>query len=153
ASASVPWALFYYYLMTGDATYMTNNSGLAFSTASAVGFPPTSGSPYDSNLFYDSANALVHGNNVWEDSNDDFIYSNGAIVRGLRDAANIAGVVGNASTATAFRARANAIKCGIDARIDFRVEPSGTGHVGLTVPLGLHTPDGPLMTDRVEWAH
>ena len=85
--------MFYYYLMTGDATYMTNNSGLAFSTASAVGFAPTGGSPYDSNLYYDSANALIHGNNVWEDSNDDFIYSNAAIVRGLRDAANVADVV------------------------------------------------------------
>ena len=152
-SASVPWAMFYYYLITGDATYLTNHSDLAFSTANAVGFPPPGGSPYDANLYYDSANNLVHGNNVWEDSNDNFIYSNGAIVRGLRDAANIADFVGNASTAAAFRARADAIKSGIDARIDYRVEPSDISQMGLVVPYEVYQPNDPRMTNMVEWIH
>jgi hypothetical protein len=152
-SASVPWAMFYYYSITGDAAYLTNNSGLAFSTASAVGFAPTGGSPYDGNLFYDATFNLVHGNNVWEDSNDEFIYSNAAIVRGLRDAANIADLIGNASTATAFRARANLIKSGIDARIDARVEPSDISHVGLVVPYEVYEPNDTRMTNMVEWIH
>ncbi len=152
-SASVPWAMFYYYSITGDAAYLTNNFSMAFSTASAVGFAPTGGSPYDANLYYDSTFSLVHGNNVWEDSNDEFIYSNAAIVRGLRDAANIADLVGNASTATAFRARANSIKGGIDARIDARVEPSDISHMGLVVPYEVYEPNDARMTNMVEWIH
>jgi len=152
-SASVPWAMYYYYAITGDAAYLTNHAALALSTASAVGFAPPGGSPYDSNLFFDTGNSLVHGNNVWEDSNGEFIYSNGAIVRGLRDAANIADIVGNASTATAFRVRADLIKGGIDARIDFRVEPADISHAGLVVPYEVYEPNAARMTNMVEWIH
>lgn len=148
-SASVPWAVYYYYLLTGDGAYLTNNAELAISNARAS----SEDSPYDGNLYYDDPNNLIHGNNVWEDSNDDFIYSNAAIVRGLRDAANAAEYVGNTTTASVFRARANTIVTGINARIDSRVEPADISHMGMVVPYEAYEPNDARMTNMVEWIH
>lgn len=148
-TASVPWALYYHYLLTGDGAFATNYSDLAISAARACS-EDTTKDP-NGQLYFDDPNNLVHGNNVWEDSNDDFIYSNAAIVRGLRDAARFADLVGNTSTAATFRARADTIKGGIDARIDAKVEPADISHLGMVMPYEVYEPNDPRMTNMVEW--
>src|SRR5207247_1292826 len=100
-----------------------------------------------------SAFGLMNGNNVWEDSFGLFIYSNASIVRGLRDAANIADYVGQGGWAGTFRSRATGIKAGIDARIDSRVEPADISHLGLAVPYEVYTPADSRMQAIAEWIH
>jgi GH15 family glucan-1,4-alpha-glucosidase len=144
-TASVPWGLYYHYLTTGDAGFLTNFYALAYQCASAS----SEGSCSNGQVF--SAFGLMNGNNVWEDSFGLFIYSNSSIVRGLRDAANIADIVGQSATAAVWRARANTIKSGIDARIDNRVEPADISQLGLAVPYEVYAPNDPRMTNVVEW--
>ena len=145
-SASIPWGIYYHYLTTGDGAFLTNYWDLVFQTANASSENSCFFSGVVTNLF-----GLMNGNSVWEDSFGLFIYSNGSIVRGLNDAANIAAYVGSNSWATTFRNRANGIKAGIDARIDNRVEPADISHVGLVVPYEVYTPSDPRMTNMVEW--
>jgi GH15 family glucan-1,4-alpha-glucosidase len=144
-TASVPWGLYYHYLTTGDAGFLTNFYTLAYQCASAS----SEGSCSNAQVF--SAFDLMNGNNVWEDSFGLFIYSNSSIVRGLRDAANIADIVGQSATAAVWRARANSIKSGIDARIDNVVEPADISQLGLAVPYEVYAPNDPRMTNVVEW--
>ncbi len=144
-TASIPWGLYYHYLTTGDAGFLTNFYTLAYQCASAS----SEGSCSNSQVF--SAFGLMNGNNVWEDSFGLFIYSNSSIVRGLRDAANIADIVGQSATAAVWRARANSIKSGIDARIDNVVEPADISQLGLAVPYEVYAPNDPRMTNVVEW--
>ena len=146
-TASVPWGLYYHYLATGDGKFLTNYWNLAFQCANAS----SENSCSNANVF--SAFGLMNGNNVWEDSFGLFIYSNGSIVRGLNDAANIATYVGSNSWATTFHTRATTIKSGIDARIDNRVEPADISHLGLVVPYEVYTPNDPRMTNVVEWVN
>ncbi|MCG3150673.1 MAG: hypothetical protein PCFJNLEI_04164 [Verrucomicrobiae bacterium] len=152
-SASVPWAVNYLYQLTGDAAQLAGYTNLAFSAIHSVGFAPPGGSPYDANLYFDETYNLVHGNNVWEDSNALFIYSNASIVRGLRDAALIADAFNLSATATAYRARADLIRTGIDARIDARVEPADISHLGMVYPYDAYAANDARMTNMVEWIH
>ncbi len=144
-TASIPWGLYYHYLATGDAGFLTNYYTLAYQCASAS----SEASCSNSQVF--SSFGLMNGNNVWEDSFGLFIYSNGSIVRGLNDAANIADVVGQSATASVWRTRATGIKSGIDARIDAKVEPADISHLGLAVPYEVYAPNDPRMTNVVEW--
>ncbi|HXI83336.1 MAG TPA: hypothetical protein VNL17_04505 [Verrucomicrobiae bacterium] len=146
-TASVPWGLYYHYLATGDGGFLTNYWNLAYQCANAS----SENSCSNANVF--SAFGLMNGNNVWEDSFGLFIYSNGSIVRGLNDAANIATYVGSNSWATTFHSRATGIKTGIDARIDNRVEPADISHLGLVVPYEVYAPNDPRMTNVVEWVN
>jgi hypothetical protein len=150
-TASMPWGLYYHYLTTGDGGFLTNYWNLAFQAANASS---------ETSCFFTncpacvySAFGLMNGNNVWEDSFGLFMYSNASIVRGLNDAANIATYVGSNSWASTFQNRASGIKTGIDARIDFRVEPADISHLGLVVPYEVYTPNDPRMTNVVEWVN
>ena len=58
------WGLYYHYLITGDASFVTNYYQLALQTAYASYYDSTN----DSNAHYDFANNLMYGENVWEDS-------------------------------------------------------------------------------------
>jgi len=146
-TASVPWGLYYHYLATGDSTFVTNYWQLARQTAYACYW----GSTNDPNAYYDFTYNLMHGESVWEDSSDLFLYSNSSIVRGLRDAANLADMMGSSSEASTWRTQANTMKGGLDGRIDSRTEPADISQLGLAVPYEVYAPNDPRMTNVVEW--
>ncbi len=152
-SASVPWGMYYHYLSTGDGSFLSNYWNLAFTSINAS----SENSCSNSIVFYDGTNNLMNGNNVWEDTNGEHIYSNASIVRGLRDAANIANFVGsglwNGGTnwPSTWTTRANNIVTGIVARMNFQVEPADISHLGIAVPYEVLQPNNTNMTNVVEW--
>ena len=146
-SASVPWGIWFHYQMTGDQNFLNSYWNLAYTTARASS--ENSGINPDVKSVY----GLMNGNNVWEDSWGPFIYSNGSIVRGLRDAANIADVLGQGGWASTFRSRADGIKTAIDSRIDARVEPADISHLGLVVPYEVYAPTDGRMRAIDDWIH
>jgi len=152
-TASVPWGMYYHYLSTGNGAFLSNYWNLAFTTANAC----SENSCSNSLVYYDSSNNLMNGNNVWEDTDGEHIYSNASIVRGLRDAANIANFVGsglwNGGTnwPSVWQGRANNIVTGIVARMNFKVEPADISHLGIAVPYEVLAPNDPHMTNAVEW--
>lgn len=149
-TASVPWGLWQHYLITGHGGFLNDFWNLAYTSARAS----SEDSALDSRLNYNDTFNLVDSMNCWEDSFGLFLYSNGSVVRGLRDAANIADhIPGQSAWANTFRNRANAIKGGIDARIDARVEPSDISHLGLVYPYEVYAPTNARMTNMVEWLH
>lgn len=85
-TASVPWGLWQHYLITGHGGFLNDFWNLAYTSARAS----SEDSALDSRLNYNDTFNLVDSMNCWEDSFGLFLYSNGSVVRGLRDAANIA---------------------------------------------------------------
>ena len=89
----------------------------------------------------------MHSNNVWEDSWDDFLYSNGQVERGLRDAATIATRLGHSSDAALFTSRADDIHTGIIDRLGWDGENTDISQLGLVYPFRLVTPvQGPMLS-------
>jgi len=146
-TAVVPWGLYYHYLVTGDTNFVANYYQLALQSAFACYYSSTN----DSNAYYDFATNLMHGENVWEDSSDDFLYSNGAIVRGLKDAANLAFMVGDNVNGAAWTNQVGFITGGLTNRMNARIEPADISQLGLSVPYEVFAPNNPLMTNVVEW--
>jgi hypothetical protein len=153
-TSSVPWGMYYHYLVTGDGAFLSNNWNLAYTSARASSEDSAVNPVF---LNYDDATHLIWSWNVWEDKTNEHVYSNGSVVRGLEDAASIGDVVGSNSWATTFRTRATDIKgngsWGIVKRLNDKVEPSDISHLGLTIPYEVFTPNDPLMTNIVEWLH
>jgi len=147
-TASVPWGLYYHYLATGDGSFLTNNWNLAFTSANASS---ETGCSNSADEFFDAANNLMSTWNVWEETKGEHLYSNASIVRGLRDAANIATLIGSNSWATTFQNRASLIVTGIVARMNSRVEPADISHLGIAVPFEVLPPSDPHMTNVIEW--
>ncbi|MCB9866669.1 MAG: hypothetical protein H6816_08565 [Phycisphaerales bacterium] len=91
-------------------------------------------SSIDTRLYYNDSTNLMHSNNLWEDSFDEFIYSNASVVRGLEDAARIADVLdqnvcpGGPGTCnyhndkSLFNNRAAAIRGGLATRVNGNYE-------------------------------
>jgi GH15 family glucan-1,4-alpha-glucosidase len=148
-TATVPWGLYYHYLITGEGSFVTNYYPLALQAAFASYYSSTN----DSNAYYDFATNLMHGENVWEDSNDEFLYSNAAIVRGLRDAANLAAMVGDTSNGPTWTAQTGYITGGLTNRINSHYEPADISQLGMAVPFEVFEPNNPLMTNVVEWIY
>ncbi|HVM59329.1 MAG TPA: glycosyl hydrolase family 65 protein [Verrucomicrobiae bacterium] len=148
ATASVPWGLYDHYLTTGDGSFLTDNWNLAFTSANASSETSCRNT---AGVYFDPTYDLMSTWNVWEDSMGEHIYSNAGVVRGLRDAANIAAFVGSNHWATTFRERADVIVTGIVARMDYRVEPADISHLGIAVPYEVLSPADPHMTNVVEW--
>jgi hypothetical protein len=148
-TAGVPWGAYYYYLITGDTGFLSDYWNLIYSSARAS----SETSAIDSRLNYNATFHLMDGNNVWEDAFGLFLYSNASVVRGLRDAASIADLLGQTGWASAFRTRADAIKSGLDARLDARVEPADISHLGLVHPFEVYSATDPRMTNMIEWIH
>jgi GH15 family glucan-1,4-alpha-glucosidase len=151
-TASIPWGMYYHYLATGDGAFLSNNWNLAYTSARASKGDTTNNTTF---LNYDAGTHLIWTWNVWEDKTNEHLYSNGSVVRGLQDAANIADYIGQSATAAVFRASATDItgngSQGIVKRINDRVEPSDISHLGLVVPFEVFQPNNPLMTNVVEW--
>ncbi|MGO9610234.1 MAG: glycosyl hydrolase family 65 protein [Verrucomicrobiia bacterium] len=146
-TAVVPWGLYYHYLTTGDAGFVTNYYQLALQSAYASYYDSTN----DSNAKYDFSTNLMHGENVWEDSSDEFLYSNASIVRGLRDAANLAAMMGDISNEGTWTAQTGYITGGLTNRINSHYEPADISQLGMSVPFEVFEPNSALMTNVVEW--
>ena len=150
-TASVPWALFYIYSITGDAGFLSNHWNLAYTSARASSEDSTIN---PGGLYYDDTFNLMFANNVWEDQNMLTVYGNASVVRGLYDAANIADVVGQSGWASTFRSRAATIRdSGIVPRLNANVEAADISLLGLTVPYEVFEPNDPKMTNIVEKIH
>ena len=146
-TASVPWGLYYHYMVTGDATFLTNHWNLAYTSGRAS----SENSSINSDLYI--AFGLMRSWNAWEDQLGLHVYSNASIIRGLRDAANIADIVGQSFWAGEFRTRANNFKSAVDARVDFKVESTDITHFGMAVPYEVYEPNEARMTNIVEQLH
>ncbi|HUK84069.1 MAG TPA: glycoside hydrolase family 15 protein [Verrucomicrobiae bacterium] len=149
-TASVPWGAYYHYLTTKDGAFLTNYWSLVRESAYASYWSSTN----DSRAHYDFAYNLMNGNNVWEDSFGLFIYSNSSVVRGLRDAANLADLMNSPSEASTWRGQAEIIRTnGIIPRVNARVEPADISHLGMAVPYEVFTPTDSVMVAVNEWIH
>jgi hypothetical protein len=135
-TANVPWAGYYHYLTTGSLSFLNNNYAMFYEAGRAM----SEDSGIDSRLYYDDPRQLMHGNNVWEDSWDTFLYSNATVERGLRDSARIAALTGHAGDQTMFNSRADAIHTGLNWRLDENKENTDISQIGLVWPCETHSP-------------
>ena len=101
-TAAVPWGVYYHYGVTGDTNFLSSNYAMVHDAA----YASSSTSALDGRMYYDTPNNLMHSMNVWEDSFDDFLYSNAGVERGLRDAAAIAKLLGMSADSNTFNTRA-----------------------------------------------
>lgn len=141
-TAVFPWGLYYHYLVTGDAEFLVGHYSsvrdAAFTCSSNPGDPALL-----PKLNYNATERLMWSNNVWEDSYNFFIYSNANVVRGLRDAASIASLLGNAADAADFTNRANTIQSGLDDRCNANAEVTDISQLGLVYPFKVYSPTDP----------
>ncbi len=153
-TAVFPWMTWYNYLVEGDASYFNlaepgnpANTTYAAVKDAAIAMSQTStvdGSRLNLRPSYPgSSTQQMYSNNIWEDSYDTFAFSNANIVRGLRDAAQIAGLLGQPADATDFASRANAILAGLNDKLDWNRENTDISLLGIVYPWETHTPDDP----------
>lgn len=147
-TAVYPWGLKFQHDVEGDVGYLNSH----YLTVYEAGLASSEDSDIDSRLRFEDAVNLMYSNNVWEDSFDVFIYSNANVVRGLRDAAAIAGTLAHTDDANLFNARADTILSGLDARLDWNGENTDISQLGISYPFRTHAPDSPrvaLVVDRI----
>lgn len=140
-TAVVPWGVGYHFDATGDSAFLADNYQMVYEAALAS----SQDSNLSSQLFYDDANRLMHSNNVWEDSYDDFLYSNASVERGLREAARIATRLGKPSDSTLFTNRAGDIHQGILGRLAWDGENTDISQLGLSYPFECLAPGSAQM--------
>jgi GH15 family glucan-1,4-alpha-glucosidase len=145
-TAAVPWGAYYHYLVTGDAGFLGQNYTMVYEAGRAS----SEDSSIDTRLYYDDPYQLMHSNNLWEDAWGDFLYSNAAVERGLRDAASIATVLGHPTDAALFTGRANNIHAGMNARLVWDGENTDISLLGLAWPMNLYNLTDPLITHVVD---
>lgn len=153
-TAVIPWMIKYTYDATGDVNYLTEaeagnpaNTNYAIVKDAAIAMSQTS--KVDSSRlnhrpsYSGSSTQMMYSNNVWEDSYDTFIMSNANIVRGLRDAASIAGTLGLPADAADFLNRANGIQAGLNDKLDWNRENTDISMLGIVYPFGTHAANDP----------
>jgi GH15 family glucan-1,4-alpha-glucosidase len=162
-TAVIPWLIYYHYLVTGDAAFLTeaepgnpDNSNYEIVKDAAVAMSQTSkNDPTRMNhrpSYPGSSTLMMYSNNVWEDSYDTFIMSNANIVRGLRDAAAIATILGQHADAADFTQRADGILAGITDKLAWNGENTDISLLGIVYPFELFSPVSPqatLVIDRI----
>lgn len=129
-TASIPWGIKYHYDAVGQNAFLDQNYQMIYEAARSS----SENSNLTSQLYLDTINNLMHSNNVWEDSYDDFLYSNASVERGLRDAAIIATSTGHTSDALLFTSRANQIHTGILGRLAWDGENTDISQLGISYP-------------------
>ncbi len=134
-TAVFPWGVWFQYQATADAALL---SSCLEQVRDAVQSMTRDSS--DPRLRYEEAYNLVYSNNVWEDSYDTFTYSNANVVRGLRDAASIFTRLGLASEAADAASKADLVKSGLDARLDWNGENTDISQLGVSYPFGIYDP-------------
>jgi GH15 family glucan-1,4-alpha-glucosidase len=153
-TAVIPWMIHYNYLVTGDVSYLTEaesgnpaNTNYAIVKDAAIAMSQTSKiDPTRMNhrpSYPGSGSLMMYSNNIWEDSYDTFIFSNANIVRGLRDAAAIATVLGQNADAADFTNRANGILAGLTDKLNWNGEKSDISMLGIVYPFEVFSPTSP----------
>lgn len=141
-TAVVPWAVKYQYDVTGNASVLSQNWAMVRDAA----YASSQDSSIDSRLYFDDPNNLMYSMNVWEDSFDDFLYSNANVHRGLVDAAWLAGTQGAFGEQNLFNSRAASILSGINGRLDWNGENTDISQLGLIYPFNVLSATSPKMT-------
>ncbi len=147
-TAVFPWGIKWLYNVEGDTALLSDY----YLTVYEAGLAMSEDSDIDSRLRYEDAVNLMYSNNIWEDAFDVFIYSNANVVRGLKDAADIAQILGNNADVATFTFRRNAIQGGLDARLDWNGENTDISQLGIVYPFETHSPTSPraaLVMDRI----
>ncbi len=103
-TAIIPYGIYQHYLQTNNRAFLDSYWGMTQNAAAAV-MPGASDTGYG----WDSGSHLWFSNNIWEDTYGEFLYTNASIVAGLRAAASIATIEGNATLATSWNNQANDI--------------------------------------------
>ncbi|MBL0926731.1 MAG: hypothetical protein IBJ11_03640 [Phycisphaerales bacterium] len=134
-TAVYPWALKWYYDTTGDSTLLNAHYASVWDAVQAM-----TRDSLDSRLRFEEGVNLMFTNNLWEDQYDVFVFSNANVVRGLRDAAAIATILGRPSDAANFNGLANTIKGGLDARLDWNGENTDASQLGIVYPFQVYSP-------------
>ena len=153
-TAVIPWMVKYQYDVTGDLAYLNEteignpaNSTYAIVKDAAIAMSQTSvidGTRLNHRAsFPGSTTFMMYSNNVWEDSYDTFIMSNANIVRGLRDAASIATILGQGADAADFTNRANGILAGLNDKLDWNRENTDISQLGIVYPFATHAANDP----------
>ncbi len=154
-TASVPWGLYYHYLISGDNAFVSNYWNLARQSGYACSWT----SEHDASVYFDASTYLLNTESVWEDSTSEFLYSNASIVRGCRDAANMAqlmGLAGPTGDYLYFTNESYQIQYGTNGvggttgRILSKREPADISQLGPVIPFEIYSPADPLMTNIVE---
>lgn len=144
-----PWGIYYQYKVTGDAGLLAAHyaavKDAAFTSSSSPGDPGLL-----PQLNYNATERLMWSNNVWEDQYGFFIYSNASVVRGLRDAEEIATILGHAADAADFSARADTIKSGLDDKLDANAEVTDISQLGIVYPFETHAPTDPRAVNYID---
>lgn len=146
-TSAFPWGLYYQYLMTNDAAILSANVEQVRDSVQSMTRDSS-----DTRLRYEEGVNLVYSNNVWEDSYDTFIYSNASVARGLYDAASIFSALGLGAEAADAQSKADAIKAGLDARLDWNGENCDISQLGIVHPFALYDPKDSrvnLVVDRI----
>lgn len=145
-TAVAPWAVKSYIDATGDNAFLSEQSPRYVGSDTYklmvhdAGYAMSSDSANDNRAYYDDTFLLMHGNNIWEDSFDLFIYTNANVVRGLRDAASLAILYGLSSDASTFNARADSVQLGVESRLDWNGENTDISLLGIVYPFQIIDP-------------
>jgi GH15 family glucan-1,4-alpha-glucosidase len=137
-----PWGARYLYEVTGDLQFLVDHYNAVYDAA----ISSSQDSTFDGRLRYEDAANLMYSMSLWEDAFDVFIYSNASVVRGLEDAAAVADILDQSACPggpghcnyhndkALFQGRANAIRGGLDARLDWNGENTDISHLGIAYP-------------------
>ncbi len=147
-TAVVPWGALFHYNVTGNLDFLKDHWQMVYEAARAS----SEDSTIDARLYFDDPNKLMYSNNVWEDSWDDFLYSNANVERGLRDAKRIAEILENPVEAALFGGRADDIHSGLIERLNWDGENTDISQLGLSYPFDVFSPIDPKVShlaDRI----
>ena len=153
-TAVIPWMVNYQFQVTGDMGYLTAaepgnpaNTTYAMVKDAAIAMSQTSGieaARLNLRSAYPGAPAnqvLMYSNNIWEDQYDTFIYSNANIIRGLRDARDIANTMGIGADAADFTNREQGLLPGFFGKLDWNRENTDISLLGVTYPFEIVQPN------------
>lgn len=153
-----PWGALFHYQVTGDLDFLDDHYHTVWESGRAM----SEDSSLDTDIYYNDATNLMYSNNLWEDSFDEFIYSNASVIRGLEDAARIADVLdqnvcpGGPGTCNyhndkaLFSARAAAIRGGLATRLAGNFENTDISQLGLVYPFEVYDPEHALVALYVD---
>ncbi len=156
-TACFPWGVYYHYQVTGDVGFLDLNYPTVWEAA--IASSEDSDHPH---LFFDDPYNLMYSNNLWEDQYGDFLYSNAAVERCLRDATSIAivldedvcpggpGTCNYHNDAALYTERADIIHSGIQARLEWDGENTDISQLGLVYPFAVYGTQAPEIVHVVD---
>lgn len=136
AAAGIPRVGWLYYMATGRSDFLNRNYPFFADVVRVI----TERSTADARVYFDDTTGLMHANTAWDEGFERSIYTNGAIERGLRDAARIAAATNHAAEAAVLTQRADAIHRGVNDRLAWDGDNTDISVLGLVWPFETHSP-------------